>query len=222
MSRLFIILGVLAVLAIGVYKLLTRRKRLIEKEKFSIEYLTRVRKYLDSRGRDGDAYGWLIHQSVKMQSYMGQLGLIDFKPPASNYYIKNYQLILNGVSELKRAFAEDQFFTTIKLADEYGSMLTESIVRYHGVLDEGLKDVARELRNPFILFREGVQTILSLPFYILDWLGLGGNVVMNSTIGRLFIRVLTGIVSIIAFVSAVVSLFVGWGSFLNILEKYIY
>lgn len=222
MSRLYIILSIILILATGAYRLLTRRKRLVEKDKFSIEFMTKLQQYVDSRGKDGNTYGWLIHNSVKMQNHMGQLGVIDFKPPVANYFIRNYQIIVNGIPELPQAFAEDQFFTTISLANQYASMLTESIIRYHGVLDESLNNATKELRNPFKMFREGVQTILSLPLYLLEWVGLGGNVIMNSSIGRFFIRFLTGIVSIITFVSAVVSLVVGWDGFVNITQTYMH
>jgi hypothetical protein len=221
MSRFFVVLGIIVILAIGAYRLLARRKRLVEKNNFSIEYLTKLKQYVDSRGRDGDTFGWLIHQSVKMQSHMGQLGVMDFKPPAANYYIRNFQLIINGVPELPKAFQEDQFFTTINLANQYSSLLMESIVRYHGVLDESLKDVTKDLKNPIVIFREGVKAIISLPLYLLEWLGLGGNAIMNSSAGRLLIRLITGIVSLTAFVSAVVSLVVGWDSFVTILKKYL-
>ena len=54
-----------------------------------------------------------------------------------------------------------------------------------------------------------------IPLYLLDWLGLSGLTIARSFGGRLFIKLLTGIIAILTVVSSVVSLVVGWDGFVD-------
>lgn len=42
--------------------------------------------------------------SSKMQTMMRSYGVASYKPPFANYMYKNYQLVINGIREIKDNF----------------------------------------------------------------------------------------------------------------------
>jgi hypothetical protein len=189
-----------------------------DRQTFAIQFLEKLREYYQSNGKNGDIYGWLIHRSNKMQSEMGGQGIIrNYRPPAQNYMLNNYPIILNMLPNLHREFQIGLFLGN--LPQQYMDSLQESIVRYLGRLDDEKDELRKELKNPIKWFREGVRGVMALPIYLFVWLGfITDNTARRLTLSFLF-SVISGLVTLVGFVSGVVSLVVGWDAFIDIVSN---
>jgi hypothetical protein len=185
---------------------------------FAIEYQNTLVRYLKSGGRDNEAYTWLVHRSVKMQTELGALGVLHgYKPPAANYFIKDYQIVLNMLHELHTSLQSG--LPIPSLIDGFAHTLQDTIIRHVGVLDDRISASQQQTRNPILWFREGIETLLAIPFQLLNWFGLlGARTTATVTQNPLF-RLLSGIISVIAFSSAIVGLVTGWDEFLAIVTR---
>jgi hypothetical protein len=50
--------------------------------------------------------------------------------------------------------------------------MRDVLVRYSGTLDEWDQDSRKDLKNPIVWFREGVRTVIAIPFRFLKFLGI--------------------------------------------------
>jgi len=212
------------VICIALYGMLTvhgNSKKICARHKFAIDFLGRLKKYLDSRGHDMETYSWLIHRSNKMQNQMGSQGrMASFKPPFQNYMIKNYPLVLNVLPELRKALNDD--LLPDRLAGEYANLLQEALVRYVGTLEDTLEKQQREMKNPVIWLREGIRGILSFPMLLLSWLGVISTTTALSISSSPWFRLLSGFMAFVGFVGAIVGIALGWKQFIEMITKIIF
>jgi len=218
-SRFQIILILIVIALIGWLQLIYKSRRVNKKEKFAVEYLNKFKKYIESQGKDNDAYGWMIYESVKMQRQLGILGImLNYKPPGANYMHKNYQVLMNMLPELHRTLNSDLLVFS-RLVSDYGQVLQEMLVRHLGVLNEDRNDIKSEMQNPFKAFRSGIQFVLLLPAYIVNWFGLTTDSLLWRLSRNTLFKIISGIVAIVGFISAVVSLVLGWKEFIIIVKS---
>jgi len=218
MSRIQIILIIIVIALIGWLQLIYKLRRVNHKERYALEYLNKFKKYVESQGKDNDAYSWMIYESVKMQGQLGILGImLNYKPPGANYMHRNYQVLLNMLPELHRTFNSDLLVIS-SLVSDYVQILQEMLVRHLGVLNEEKKDIRSEINNPFKAFRAGIHLILLLPFNIMSWFGLATDSFLWRLSRNPLVKIISGVVAIIMFISAIVSLVVGWKDFIIIVK----
>src|SRR3712207_4903943 len=84
---------------------------------------------------------------------------------------ENGQSRVNMLPEIRRSSGEIEFGLGRQF-DEYASLIQEALIRHTGILDDFRAQRIRELKNPLIWFREGVQLTLLSPFLFLRWLGV--------------------------------------------------
>ncbi|EIM65473.1 hypothetical protein [Desulfobacter postgatei] len=207
---------------IGVYgliMLLIKRRHYRFKYEFGIEFLNNLQKYWESSGKDWDTYSWLIHRSNKMQGEMGGHGVTHgYKPPYQNFIIKRYEIILNMIPELRKCL-ENDLLRTNPLASQYFNALQESLVRYIGSIEDMETDLKKELKNPIKWFRHGVRDIVALPAYLLGWLGVISDLTVKRIVSSLLFSAISGIFALVGFVSAILTIVIGWDKFLEIVTK---
>jgi hypothetical protein len=205
-----------AVILIGVlgWSLLRRRVGSITEERASAgEFANNLVAYLESRGRDLEKYYWLLHRSVPMQSQMGRHGIIaEFHAPFGMFTKRNYPVLLNAIPSVHQSLTGGM----PGQAQQYGQMAHEALVRYCGVLDDRLQRAKAEAKNPVVAFRQGVQAVLSAPRSLLSWLGLVSP--PNPYSRRPLARIGSGLVALLSLAAAVITVVVGWGSFLEIVR----
>jgi len=154
-----------------------------------------------------------------MQNDMGSQGILsNYRPPYQNFMFKNYPIILNMIPELRAAFDD---ILLSKLAGQYSSALQESIVRHIGSIEDFLDRQRGELKNPIIWTREGVRSLAGIPANFLGWIGL----ISSSTAWRinssLIFKIFSGALSLIGFVSAIITIALGWDQFLTLIDSII-
>ena len=218
MSRFQIFLAILGIALIGWLHLIYKIRSAIAKEKFAVGYLGRFRKYVESRGKDNEAYGRMIYESVRMQRQLGIQGIMSsYKPPGANYTYSGYQVLINMLPELHRTLNSD-LLVIPSVASDYAQTLEELFVRHLGVLSDEKRDIRSEILNPFKAFRSGVQFILFLPAFIFSWFGLATGSFLSRLSRNKMVKLVSGFVAIITFVSAMVGLVVGWKDFITIIK----
>lgn len=214
MLEAVVVLVVLIAIGCGGWILLAKRAHeIVERLEFAHEFAHRLNEYVSSGGTNMDSYGWLLHRSPEMQKEMAGHGIMrGFRPPFAKVMYKQYPIILNMLPSLREQFEDG---IGMSLARQYANSLEESLVRYQGALDDRLERARQDLRNPFVAFRQGVQAIVVFPGFLLHWLGLGKA---PGLYGRgAFVRYLTGIVSIIGLLAALITIVVGWSDFWGIM-----
>lgn len=199
---------------IGLFRVNNRLKKLAAKRGRIESFLMDLGSYVESRGKDHQAYLQMLHKSARVQREMGSYGIAKYKPPGSHDYMENYQLIVNHLSELERWKHSQDAFLAIA-----GSM-RDGLVLYLGVVDEPEQDLRRKKRNPFQLLREGIAWVLVLPLTVLAFLGLLGEDTVESVSQVGVVRLFAGTVSIVGLLSSLVTIITGWSQFIEIVRKW--
>ena len=194
MERLLIAGVFLAVFLVGFIHLFRSKTVISEEMKLARDFFEKLRRYIDSRGEDVDAYTWMIHRSDKMQAQLGSGGVFAaYRPPFANYQYKHYPVVLNMLPDLRNALTE-RFGGGSDLASQYGATLGDTLVRHVGVLDDRGADLAKLLRNPIVWFREGIRILIGLPVSLLGWLGILSVWRVSRIIGGRVFQLLSGLV----------------------------
>jgi len=211
MERLIIIVALLSICGYGFVKIGLKLKKQNERLAFAEEFLGKLKSYVDSVGRNLDDYGWMIHRSNKMQNHLGGLGVIhSYKPPYQNIMYSNYPIMLNMLPEL-RSSIEDDILRSV--AYQYANSLQETLVRHIGCIEDSLEFYEKEIKNPFKWLREGVREIVSVPVYLLSWLGIISESFVHKLISNVFFKMVSGVIALAGFASAIITIVIGWEEF---------
>jgi len=152
-----------------------------------------------------------------MQTYLGYDGLSAYKPPYANYIIKNYQIIVNILPEIRKEF--NSTFCDARSLQEYVAILNETIMRYLGILDNQLKSNLRKFHNPILWLKEGIVYILIFPFILLNWFGIiSKSIVINLTDNFLF-KLISNIISLLSLLATIITIVIGWTSFFKTIKN---
>ncbi len=185
------------------------------------QYGVYLRRYWDSSGSDHEAYYHLVEHSPQIQIDLGSQGIISYKPPAANYYIHNYPIVVNLVPELEHWIEQRDLFSTLDPALHMVRMLRDTLVRHLGVLETRQRELRRQLRKPLVLLREGLQWTLFLPFDLLADLGVLTHGVVSTVRHSWFGRLIAGLIAALAFLSVVTSLVTGWDDFVRTIREWL-
>ena len=204
MEKLIVISILLAVSGYGFIKIGLRIRKYNKQHDFAREYLSKLKSYVDSTGRNIDDYGWMIHRSSKMQHHLGRLGILrDYQPPYKNFIFNSYPIILNMLPDLRNSIG-DEIMRSI--AYQYANTLQETLVRHIGCVEDNLEFHVNDLKNPVKWLREGVREIVAIPVYLLSWLGIVSESIANKVVTSIIFKMLSGILALLGFISALVTI----------------
>lgn len=200
--------SIVTLLLIGLISGLYIIKRISSRIRFTQEFGDRFARCVSSAGSDdfGENYAWLNNRLPKLSEEIGSYGMIQYKPPFANYIHKNYLIVPNTIMKIGTG-----------MADSGDMKMTAAILMQHvGRLEDQKEAALRRLKNPFFLFTDGVSIILSFPVWILA----GSGVIKPSSVRRFretrIARFITAIISIITLLSAVMTIALGWDTFVDL------
>lgn len=158
MATILMLLLMCSILSLGLYSISKKRKLHTEARNFILEYRDEFmdfsKDYISqfvAYGNDADInsakYTWLTLNCTKAQKIIGKHGIVDYMLPYNRGLIKNYHLIVDTLPKFRNSMA---------IAFEINSV-NDSVLRYVGDVDELLRENLKELKNPFIWFKEGVR-----------------------------------------------------------------
>jgi len=215
MTTFLVVLGLLGLLTAGFARVWMALSQCLDERKEVETYIGVFTSYMQSRGADNQAYGALIERSLRIQELLGDVGVMAlYVAPFGRHTVRNYPIILNAVPEMHREFGQ-----SYSGQSHHSHLVGETLVRFMGWSADQIGDKQRELRNPVVWFREGVATLLLLPVWLLRSLGL----LSSSRSGRLahsaVFRLLTGVVSLLGLLSALITIILGWRQTLDALHR---
>lgn len=213
MQHIYLLTLTIGIIIFEFLKCVQEIHQINKKEKYVNGFMEHFIKYVNSNGRDQEADIWLTMNSIKMQRQMGGLGIVGYQPPFQNYIHNNYLVVVNGLDEIKKEL-------TNGLGCQHVQMVQDAIIRYIGELNNHRESIIEEMKNPIVLFRNGVQWIFVFPIQLLKWFGVISTGSFIKLSDNLVIRFLSGVFSLITFISTVVSLVIGWDAFVGIINKW--
>lgn len=170
-----------------------------------------------------ELFSYLIRNSQKAQKSLGKIGYVDYRPAFENYIMKNYPVIVNIVPSLRSNSVTNPIFPNSKnnpIDDEF-LRINHLLQMGIGLCEEREDTIKKELRNPFILLKEGVQFIVTLPIVLMYWTGLIKYSTLNKVSNYFIVKLLNFLILIIGFLSAIVTLVTGWEPFIKITNKFL-
>lgn len=220
MITLIIILSFLIFFIIGFIEVYNRHSRVVKKIEFANEYRTKfvefANKYFKAHNRwsqsgdlDGELYVWLTMNVNKIQNDVGSFGIMSYKPAFQNYMINNYYIIINTIPKFREGHIESFDVNSVD----------DCLLRHLGYLEEYQKDTLRNLKNPFIWFREGFKEVLSIPIFVISWFGIISNRTLNSIRNSLLYKVISGLFALVTFISGLVTIIVGYDQVLKFINR---
>lgn len=221
-TTLLIISGILTVFIIGFSKVYNRYSTVVKKIDFAREYRRKFikfsNKYFKTYDRwsatgnfDGQLYTWLTMNVNKIQGNLGIHGIMEYIAPFQSYRVSNYQIVINTIPKFRDGTVQDFDINSVD----------DSLLRYIGYLEEFSQDAHKNLKNPFVWFREGFREVLSIPIFILNWFGIISNSTVNLIKDSLIYKVISGLIALFTLLSAIVTILVGYEQALKILTKFL-
>lgn len=206
-------IGIAIVLAIGFIQLCGRLITLTDTVSFLSEYRDKyaqfAREFTDTGRVNAELYHWLTLHVVRAQSDLGALGIGHYTAPFGMYSVNNYPIIINTIPKFRGDPLQDH---EIRNVDD---VLIRSIGYYNRVV----KNIRKDIRNPVKYFQRGMGYIISLPFRLLSWFGIISDNSIDKITGSQFFIVMSGIISLISFISSVITICIGWEQFSEIINN---
>ena len=146
-----------------------------------------------------DLYNWLIMNSQHIQNKIGGFGKMDYKPAFAQFYIRNYEIILNTIPKFRNHDIED--------FDIYST--DECLLRYIGYQNERIICIEKQIKNPVIWFREGVKSVINIIPFLFSWFGIISSSRVQGIINSNFWNIVSGIIALAGFISSLVTIIAG-------------
>jgi hypothetical protein len=205
---------IIGLLVVGFFQIVFRLKALNRRTMFLEEFGGYFLRYIESHGEDDEAYSWLIHRSNKMQSQIGGIGRITYKPGNSSYAYRNYNAFPNLVIELRRGIESKDRYT-----GEIAEILNTILTQYEGALYDEREELASQIKNPITWFRGGVQTVLLTPIFILVGIGIVSARTTSRILSNSFFKLISGIVMLVTLFAGIVQIAIGYDQFSAVIKR---
>lgn len=213
--NIYIITMIVGFIIIGFVK----RLLLINKTKVDIdeinEYLSKFNKFVTNiyskNSFDNNEYNWLVFKSDKVQNMLGGLGIIDYE--YMGIYYKNMAILLNYLGDIPSV--KNSMFSNSQHLIFQSQACQNAFIRYNGIFNGLLEDHKKMLLNPFACLSMGIRVIISLPFNILNSIGLISNDSVVRISNGFVINKLGSILSLIAILAGIITIVVEWETFIE-------
>lgn len=206
---LILILGFFLIL----YRLSEINKELKFTEEFQNKFISLSSQYfnLDRNGSakfDFNLYQWLMKNSNKMQIMVGANGTMTYFPPYKNIAINNYLIIINSIPK----------FSDGSLSEFDVNSVNNCLLRHGGDVEERGDRIEKELKNPLVWFKNGIQAILSLPIHIISWFGIIPNKTALFITNNTVFKIISGILALVGLLSGLITIIQGKEFLLNLFK----
>src|SRR5262245_9069918 len=111
---LWILLGLFTATFIGSVRTRRQIASIRETKKRAQEFLGLLRRYWESHGDDAEAYGRMVYLSPRIQTDLGPLGVMAYRPPGADYFFQNCQIVLNLVPELQKWMRHETMLSALQ------------------------------------------------------------------------------------------------------------
>jgi hypothetical protein len=199
---------------VGLIPRLVEKKRCDAKLLFASSYLIQFQKYIENFASNTEAYVYMIKNSNRMQNQLGNQGLLTIKKPFNGVIIRNYTIILSGLTELESYLSQPILKNQ---TSQLAKLIIDALLRNIGDNENRIKEIISSLKNPVILYKEGWYRVISLPLLILEWLGLVTRSTLVIIIHNVIFKIIIGIISLIGLISSIMTITLGYKEFLKLI-----
>ena len=105
------------------------------------------------------------------------------------------------------------------LAEEF-QMVKNQLLRGISNNEELLQQIKKERKNPFMLLREGVQFVVTLPISTLYWTGLIQYTTLSKISNNAIFKFFNSLITFIGLVSSIITVTTGWEPFKKLLNTF--
>ncbi len=211
LDRITVIVTLVVILIIGFIKLLINANKVYQKKgqliEFRNEFIEFSNELVDKETFNNSLYNKLKLKSSKIQSIMGSYGIGNYKPAFANYFINDYQVILNSLSEIRTGYKTGGIFGSYD-SDEI-ILVDDALLTCIGAYNDLYEEYKKECKNPLIWFKEGIKVIVNLPISIFYWGGLIKHTTYNKIISTFLFKIISFLVTLIGLISSIVTIIAG-------------
>jgi hypothetical protein len=218
MVVLYTILTVFGLIVIGFIKelmsFLKFDRALVFLRDYNNKYVDYLNKYLGKHtisDVERQLHSELISKSPKAQRLLGRDGLIGYKPAGAGYMYNNYQILINTVQALRNPSLMSEELSWVN------NILIMKMATYNDIMDE----IKSDMKNPFVLLREGVQFFVTLPIMLLYWTGITNYTTSYEWSNNIFVKLLSLGILLIGFISSIITIVLGWEQFKGYFDKFL-
>jgi hypothetical protein len=216
------LLGICGICLIGILSILLDNKKLNDRIDYTNEFINKYREFsngLYQQNMNEELYQWLRLRSSKMQIMLGNFGIASmYKPPFSNIAYNDYQIVVNGLSEIRKEYVMVNSNLSYQNLNELIRIVDDCLVSFLGFLQDEHQDILTNLKNPIIWLREGIRSIVIFPVAFIYWSGLIKYNTYSRLSNNLVVRILTAIVALIGFISSIITISLGHEVLLQFLK----
>ena len=213
--NLMIIIGmILALILIGFVSVYSKynsfNNKLNTLNNFTSKFIECANSVLSEKrnGIKSDTYVDILNQSYNIQGLMGSVGLVDYYDPITRLLQRNCPIVINFVQLLPKS----QYHT------EEIMILQNCLHMRMGQFEKILNEIEKDVKNPLILLREGVQTIVVFPLTLLQWSGLLNYQTKYKIGNSMVVKFLSFIIVVIGLVSSIVTIVSGKQTIVDIVN----
>lgn len=178
---------------------------------FLSDFLKDYRKFTTlyfNKNLDTNLYNSLLTRSDKVQSILGKIGIVYYKPPQRyqgvNWAVRNYEIILETLPDIRSGVAEKSMIHTVE----------DVLVRQIGIFSDSIT-LYEQSPDSFIFWLwKGIQNSLLPPLLLINKIGILGTNTLNRIVDSLIFKFLSILAVTIGIFSGVVTIIVGWNDFI--------
>lgn len=201
----------------NISKLYSRRNFTIEFQNNFVEMAEYFIKHFDL---STPAYNQFMHDVDAIHLELGRDSIAGYMHDnLTGTTVREYQPLANIVNEMRMAMSLGRNSIVLSRLDQAIGNCDDILRRHVGNLDRMIEDEEKNLHNPFVCFGEGIRAIIRTPGKILVWLGLLSDNHEQTFYGSIFFKIIGWIVTVIGFISAIMTIVLGWDQFRDIVGR---
>lgn len=209
MDRIIVIVIILAILTIGLISILVNAYNTHDSLVRLQEYRNEFVMFANDIYRNEfnmKLYTQLQLKSARIQHIVDNFGTFKYKPAFANYYINNYQIIINSLTEIRNNYSIGTYAT---LGTQEIDLVDNVLLTCIGAYSDTFEEYKKDCKNPFIWLRNGIWKIVSFPISLIYWGGLIGYNTYNKIISTFLFKTISFIIGFIGVLSSIVTIISG-------------
>lgn len=223
MDKIIPILFVIGIIILGfIVKMIELRdlnKRINFTSDYHNKFVTLVNEITSKKSFNQNLYYELTSDVIAMQAELGADGVYSHVTDNLNgYSAKNYQMLINFLPELRNVLNDYSNSIMMIRYDHSAKACDDMFIRHLGTLNRLEENYRKNIFNPFSCFSSAMRFIVSLPILILHWFGFISTEKTRKVKHNWFIRFLGFIITLIGFISAIITICIGWNDFMKIIN----
>ena len=222
MEKTIALLLIILLIIIGIVKQVFSFIKLKKSLSFTVNYreklISLINTLFSTKKLDDEIYYDLTESVKRMQQELGEDGIFAyFVDHLSGIQTTNYQYLINFLPSLRNIE-----FNNLLIMDRYKDSIhycDDMFVRHIGTIKDNIRDVKKSFFNPFLCFSFGVKFIIALPISIMKWFGFISEKRYTKILQSRIITIFNMIMTILSFVSSIISVTIGWDDFIQRLSS---